>query len=600
MSVASSAPWDAQAWHTNYWSWIEIASPWVQIASTLEPGNETYCWWSNYIAPWYGMCQWTSMASPVAASLAWLLAGTPKGQWLSNIQIKDIIMDTADPVWRQWGAWRINVCAAVAAIWYPCLDYATPVKPEPSCTDGVNDQDNEESGQTWNTVPAPECDDPTCDVADIRIDSAGMCSTWVMNPVIFSLNVPDSTSDDSKWIKYERTTSPDVWSSNSNSFTVNPPLTEDITVTVTVKNCFDNMTDCLEFCEKTATATIEVFSPDAISEWEDPAGLIEEQCHDNKDNDCDGLIDCEESACTPYCGICSARRDGLNGNPWPHNDACGDLEPPWPWNPDPGVDCNDCSDPSCDAFPRCGKVECDCCDNIDNDGDGLSDYFDVDCCAERATDCSWVCYANQSQACSNDTECTGVDFCVCEWLLWNTPLQKYSCNGDSCVADANWSYTSSNCNNECANTCNTDNGDECETNSDCGSGEQCNDTCACEDAPAGWGFTMFDISEPRCGPCRSSATALNSNTDFQDMINSTNCDIEIHTQNQTSNWWGDGQWDRFTAFAWFVADHSIYPRGKDPMTSSIPHARIEDENGNVVFGPTNPGEAENYLMQNCQ
>jgi hypothetical protein len=111
---------------------------------------------------------------------------------------------------------------------------------------------------------------------------------------------------------------------------------------------------------------------------------------------------------------------------------------------------------------------------------------------------------------------------------------------------------------------------------------------------------MFDISEPRCGPCRSSATALNSNTDFQDMINSTNCDIEIHTQNQTSNWWGDGQWDRFTAFAWFVADHSIYPRGKDPMTSSIPHARIEDENGNVVFGPTNPGEAENYLMQNCQ
>jgi hypothetical protein len=54
---------------------------------------------------------------------------------------------------------------------------------------------------------------------------------------------------------------------------------------------------------------------------------------------------------------------------------------------------------------------------MDNDGDGLSDYNDVDCCAERSTDCSWVCYADQTKSCANDTECAGVDFCVCDSLV---------------------------------------------------------------------------------------------------------------------------------------------------------------------------------------
>lgn len=282
------------------------------------------------------------------------------------------------------------------------------IKIESSCTDNI---DEDEDGSTGN----PECGDELCAPPNIAIKSAAICSTGVVQPVSFSLNISDWTTDDFESVQYQRTTIPDVWSSNSSSFTINPPITEDIEVSVSVRYCFDG--NCSSFCEKTASAIVENFDPDAISEGEDPSDNIPEQCNDNKDNDCDGLIDCEESACTSYCWICSARRDGSNGNPWPHNDACGTLEGPWPWNPDPGVDCSDCSDPSCDIFPRCGDVECDCCDNMDNDGDGLSDYNDVDCCAERSTDCSWVCYADQTKSCANDTECAGVDFCVCDSLV---------------------------------------------------------------------------------------------------------------------------------------------------------------------------------------
>lgn len=127
INVAASTSTDWKASFTCYGNnRVSLASPWVNIRSTLP--NNSY-WWTNR--------QGTSMATPIAASLAWLLRALPKGSSLSAEEIKDVILSTADSISRQGWAWRINVCAAVAKIWYPCLNYQTPgceIWTEQSCT----------------------------------------------------------------------------------------------------------------------------------------------------------------------------------------------------------------------------------------------------------------------------------------------------------------------------------------------------------------------------------------------------------------------------------------------------------------------------------
>jgi thermitase len=86
---------DWKASFSNYWSVVAISAPWVEIYSSV-PNN------------WYASYQWTSMATPIVASFAWLLMS----QWLSAQETRDLILQTADPITRQgWG--RINVLKAV-------------------------------------------------------------------------------------------------------------------------------------------------------------------------------------------------------------------------------------------------------------------------------------------------------------------------------------------------------------------------------------------------------------------------------------------------------------------------------------------------------
>jgi hypothetical protein len=77
-----------------------------------------------------------------------------------------------------------------------------------------------------------------------------------------------------------------------------------------------------------------------------------ETCGDWLDNDCDGLVDCADPACS---GVVP--------------EACGDT-----------------LDNDCDGFADCADGDCgpagdeDCSDGLDNDCDGQIDCADSDCC----------------------------------------------------------------------------------------------------------------------------------------------------------------------------------------------------------------------------
>lgn len=80
-----------------------------------------------------------------------------------------------------------------------------------------------------------------------------------------------------------------------------------------------------------------------------------EVCVDRLDNDYNGLVDCDDPACSSL-ELCLGCRDGLD------NDWNGDV---------------DCSDASCHGSEGCVVGLCD--DDADNDGDGLVDCLDPDC-----------------------------------------------------------------------------------------------------------------------------------------------------------------------------------------------------------------------------
>jgi hypothetical protein len=127
--------------------------------------------------------------------------------------------------------------------------------------------------------------------------------------------------------------------------------------------------------------------------------MMESICNDGLDNDCNGLTDCQESACVGQ--VC-----GTAGQVCGDAGTClctgggGPLEMPEMSCMDGfDNDCNgliDCADPacagtSCGAGCTCnnGKHETNCSDGIDNDGDGVTDCMDSDCtfksCSASAT-----------------------------------------------------------------------------------------------------------------------------------------------------------------------------------------------------------------------
>jgi thermitase len=99
IAVASTDQNDQKSSFSNYGTWVEVAAPGTNILST-------------YIGSYYAYLSGTSMACPHVAGLAALLAAQGK----NNIQIRDNIQTTADPILGTGSYWtygRINANRAV-------------------------------------------------------------------------------------------------------------------------------------------------------------------------------------------------------------------------------------------------------------------------------------------------------------------------------------------------------------------------------------------------------------------------------------------------------------------------------------------------------
>jgi hypothetical protein len=223
-----------------------------------------------------------------------------------------------------------------------------------------------------------------------------------------------------------------------------------------------------------------------------------EVCDDGKDNDCDGLTDCDDSDC-----LCADGDSDGYGNPpgvccsYPGTDcndsdsqvnpgateicdngkdddcdgatdcadsqcACADLDgdgygnPPGPCCAYPDLDCDDTDanifpgapvlcdngkDDDCDTLVDCQDSDCTC---SDADGDGYGDPPGP-CCAYSQQDCndndpnvhpgtSEICANSKDDDCDtqidcNDSDCSSDPSCSSNWpQCWNWP---YQCHGDA-------------------------------------------------------------------------------------------------------------------------------------------------------------------------
>ncbi len=118
-----------------------------------------------------------------------------------------------------------------------------------------------------------------------------------------------------------------------------------------------------------------------------PISMFEGRCRDMRDDDCDGLTDCADRDCAarPFCmTMCTPTAMNELGV-----DACTNgLD----------EDCDgrtDCGDPDCSPFGPMGE----CCDGIDNNGDGNEDEFTCRCFAD--SECAGV--GSLDQTCWQET-----------------------------------------------------------------------------------------------------------------------------------------------------------------------------------------------------
>lgn len=106
VAVAATDQSDAKASFSNYGSWVDIAAPGVNIASTYSttiPGSSGYAYMSG-----------TSMATPFVSGLAGLVF-SQHPDW-SNSQVISDIESTADPIsgtGTYWMNGRIDTCRAL-------------------------------------------------------------------------------------------------------------------------------------------------------------------------------------------------------------------------------------------------------------------------------------------------------------------------------------------------------------------------------------------------------------------------------------------------------------------------------------------------------
>jgi hypothetical protein len=191
------------------------------------------------------------------------------------------------------------------------------------------------------------------------------------------------------------------------------------------------------------------------------AQAAETNCNDGKDNDCDGLIDCQETACnTMGCGtngkVCQGTTCGCSGNGGTAQAAetlCNDGKDN---DCDGLIDCQEaaCNGQSCGANGLvCQGTSCACAGNggspqaveslcgdaHDNDCDGVNDCFDSSCanltCAANGLVCqgtACVCGGNGGTLEGSESICTDGHDNDCNGL---TDCAENACSADpSCTA----------------------------------------------------------------------------------------------------------------------------------------------------------------------
>lgn len=137
----------------------------------------------------------------------------------------------------------------------------------------------------------------------------------------------------------------------------------------------ESQCDAFAGCETTLCAWICGYEPKAL-------------CHNELDDDGDGLVDCADPDCAAESGDDGcAEGDSISCADGLDNDGdnlvdCEDVVCP----EDAGLDnLGRCREPTCAAFCSESSLEL-CADEIDNDGDGASDCHDVTCPALVAGD----------------------------------------------------------------------------------------------------------------------------------------------------------------------------------------------------------------------
>jgi thermitase len=152
-AVASTTSSDTRSSFSNYGSWVEAAAP----------GSSIYSTWTGSS---YNTISGTSMATPHVAGLAGLLAS----QGLTNAQIRDRIMATADPIsgtGTYWTAGRINAKNAVNG--------QTPPPPPPPPPGGALQNGGFENG----TAPWIETSSGGYSLVDPTRPHTGSYSAWM-------------------------------------------------------------------------------------------------------------------------------------------------------------------------------------------------------------------------------------------------------------------------------------------------------------------------------------------------------------------------------------------------------------------------------------
>ena len=131
------------------------------------------------------------------------------------------------------------------------------------------------------------------------------------------------------------------------------------------EGCFNNRD---EDCD----GLVDCYDPDCAAKCGE-AGCVAEICENDIDDDCDGLVGCLDPSCGEECG--TGAGDGYYGNPVGGGDTC---------------------------LPQGSEL---CWDGRDDDCDGQTDCADADCEFSSECGCTEVCVPGQARWCDTPVSC---------------------------------------------------------------------------------------------------------------------------------------------------------------------------------------------------